>query len=198
MCDRIICGDEEMKAILGVSRRHVHLTDETWKQLFGDMEMQKRNDLVQPGQFASQHKVDLELNGITIEGVRVIGPNRTYNQVELAESDAKIFGINPPRRQSGELSGSLAITLIGPNGRVTLEEGVILAERHVHMDKKTAASANITNKQELEVYKDDKYLFTCLAKIADPGVLEIHIDTDEAEEYNLQTGEMLDIRVCGK
>lgn len=187
-----------MEIILGVSRRHVHLTEESWKKLFGDQPMLKRNDLGQPGQFATQHKVDLKVGDKTIEGVRIIGPNRHYNQVELAESDAKILGINPPRRQSGDLEGSLPITIIGPAGEVTLDKGAILAEKHIHMDPLTAKRVALVDKQTLSVYKDDQYLFDAKLKISDPGVSEIHIDTDEAEEYNLQTGDILKIKVCGK
>ena len=187
-----------MKVTLGVSRRHVHLTEETWKILFGDTPMLKRNDLGQPGQFATMHKVDLQVGDNKIEGVRLIGPARKYNQVELAETDAKILGINPPRRQSGDLEGSLPITIIGPNGKVDLSSGAILAERHIHMDPLMAKRVALVDKQEMEVYKDDKYLFNAIIKISDPAALEIHIDTDEAEEYNLSTGDILDIRVCGK
>lgn len=187
-----------MKAILGVSRRHVHLTEETWKIIFGDIPMLKRNDLGQPGQYATQHKVDVEVGDKKIEGLRVIGPFRKYNQVELAQTDADILGINPPRRQSGDLEGSLPITIIGPNGKVDLQEGAILAERHIHIDPLTAKRVGLKDKQEMEVYKDDKYLFNAIIKEADPAALEIHIDTDEASDYNLSTGDILDIRACGK
>ena len=108
---------------------------------------------------------------------------RKYNQVELAETDAKILGINPPRRQSGDLEGSLPITIIGPNGKVDLSSGAILAERHIHMDPIMAKRVSLEDKQEMEVYKEDKYLFNAIIKISEPAALEIHIDTDEAEAY---------------
>ena len=100
-----------MKVTLGVSRRHVHLTQEVWTTLFGEEPMVKRNDLGQPGQFATTSKVDVSVGDKKIEGLRVIGPVRKYNQIELAQSDADILGINPPRRQSGDLEGSLPITV---------------------------------------------------------------------------------------
>ena len=194
---KLLLGDS-MEVVLGVSRRHVHMTKETWKALFGDEVMQKRNDLGQPGQFASMHKVDVQVGDKIIEGVRVIGPIRVYNQIELAKSDADYLGINPPRRQSGDLIGSLPITLIGPKGKIDLKDGAILAEMHIHMSDEMAKSLGYADKQVMEVYKEDTYLFDSKLKVSTPGALELHIDTDEAEYYNLSTGEILDFRVCGK
>lgn len=187
-----------MKVTLGVSKRHVHLTEETYKILFGEEPLVKRNDLGQPLQFASTSTVDLVYNNHTLEHVRVIGPLRKYNQIELSESDAKILEINPPRRQSGDLDGSLPITLVGPLGNVDLASGAILAERHIHMEPKMAKVMGVKDKDLMHVYKNNKYLFDSSIKISDPGALEIHIDTDEAIEYNLETGDELDFRVCGK
>ena len=187
-----------MEVLLGVSRRHVHMTEDVWKVLFGNEVMQKRNDLGQPGQFASMHKVDIAVGENIIEGVRVIGPLRTYNQIELAASDAAYLGINPPRRQSGDLVGSLPIKLIGPKGSIELSSGTILAEMHIHMTPEMANSLGYVDKQKMSVYKDNEYLFDAKLKVSTPASLELHIDTDEAEYYNLSTGEVLDFRVCGK
>lgn len=194
---KLILGDS-MEVLLGVSRRHVHMTKETWDILFGNEEIQKRNDLGQPGQYASMHKVDVAVGDNVIEGVRVIGPFRSYNQIELAETDANFLGIKPPRRQSGELDGSLPIKLIGPEGSIELSSGAILAEMHIHMTTEMANNLGYVDKQVMAVYKNDKYLFDAKLKISDPAALELHIDTDEAEYYNLSTGEILDFRVCGK
>ena len=187
-----------MKVTLGVSRRHVHLTEEVWTKLFGGEPMVKRNDLGQPGQYATTSKVDVSVGDKKIEGLRVIGPVRKYNQIELAQTDADILGINPPRRQSGDLEDSLPITVSGPCGSVDLDKGAILAEMHIHMTPEMATSLGYVDKQLMSVYKDDKYLFDAKLKISDPAALELHIDTDEAEYYNLSTGEILDFRVCGK
>ena len=183
-----------MKVIVGVSKRHVHLTDEMWKKLFGNVEMEKRNDLGQPGQFATTSTVDLLWNDEVIEHVRVIGPTRKYNQVELAKSDADIFKINPPRRQSGKLKGALPIKIRGPLGTFLVHDAAILAERHIHMTPEMAEELNFQDMDDVNVYRDDKLLFTSKIKISDPGALELHVDTDEADEYNLQTGDEVEFR----
>ena len=187
-----------MKVTLGVSRRHVHLTQEVWTTLFGEEPMVKRNDLGQPGQFATTSKVDVSVGDKKIEGLRVIGPVRKYNQIELAQSDADILGINPPRRQSGDLEGSLPITVSGPCGSVDLDKGAILAEMQIHMTEDMARQIAVEDKQMMSVYRDDEHLFDAMIKIAEPAALELHIDTDEANEYNLSTGEILEFEVCGK
>jgi putative phosphotransacetylase len=187
-----------MKVTLGVSRRHVHLTQEVWTTLFGEEPMVKRNDLGQPGQFATTSKVDVSVGDKKIEGLRVIGPVRKYNQIELAQSDADILGINPPRRQSGDLEGSLPITVTGPCGSVDLDKGAILAEMHIHMTEDMARQIAVEDKQMMSVYRDDEHLFDAMIKIAEPAALELHIDTDEANEYNLSTGDILEFEVCGK
>ncbi len=187
-----------MEVKVGVSKRHVHLTEETWKQLFGSMEMENRNDLGQPGQFATTSTVDLIWNGKTIEHVRVIGPARKYNQVELAKSDADIFGINPPRRQSGDLNGALPMEIRGPLGSVVVPECTILAEMHIHMTPEMSLELDLKDKDLVEVYNGDEYLFDVKVKVSDPAALEMHIDTDESESYNLQTGSIVDFKVCGK
>ena len=187
-----------MKVTLGVSRRHVHLTEEVWTKLFGGEPMVKRNDLGQPGQYATTSKVDVSVGDKKIEGLRVIGPVRKYNQIELAQTDADILGINPPRRQSGDLEDSLPITVSGPCGSVDLDKGAILAEMHIHMTPEMANELNIVDKQIAKVFRGEEHLFDAAIKIADPAALELHIDTDEANEYNLETGDILDFRVCGK
>ncbi len=187
-----------MNTIIGVSNRHVHLEEKVWKQLFGDEEMIKRNDLGQPGQFATTSTVDIMYNGHIIEHVRVIGPLRPYNQIEISKTDAETLGVNPPRRQSGDLEGSLPITLIGPKGQVDLESGLILAEMHLHMEPSMANSLNVKDKDIFPVYQNDKYLFDVKVKISNPGALELHIDTDESTYYNLKTGSEVEVKICGK
>ncbi|MDE6142428.1 MAG: hypothetical protein K2G03_07475 [Bacilli bacterium] len=187
-----------MKTIIGVSNRHVHLKKEVWETLFGEVPMEKRNDLGQPGQFATTSTVDIRYNDVTIEHVRVIGPIRNYNQIEISESDANLLGVNPPRRQSGDVEGSLPITLIGPKGSVDLENGLILAEMHIHMTPEMASNLKLVDKDVLPVYIDDRHLFDVKVKISDPAALELHIDTDEGKIYNLKTGMEVDVKICGK
>ena len=109
-----------MNVVIGVSNRHVHVTKNVWNILFGDKAMEVRNFLNQPGQFASTSTVDIKIDNLCLDHLRVVGPFREYNQVEISASDAKILGVKPPRRQSGDLEGSLQVRLSGPNGEVSL------------------------------------------------------------------------------
>ena len=183
---------------VGVSRRHVHLTEEVAKELFGTSELPVRNPLNQPGQFASTFTVDLEWNGQVIEHVRVVGPIRPYNQIELSDDECSIIGVNPPERQSGDLEGSLPINIIGPNGKVSLSSGLIKAERHIHMTPESCEKENVVNKEPVEVYHNGKFVFKAIIKLSDPGFDEIHIDTVEEKTYDLHTGDLVEFKKCGK
>ncbi len=189
-----------MKMIIpvGVSKRHVHITKETCLKLFNTDQLEERNPLNQPGQFASTSTVDIKVEDKIINHVRVVGPLRSYNQVEISQTEADYFGVKPPRRQSGELDGSLPVTLIGPFGEVKLTSGLILAERHIHMDPSTAIQLDLTNKEKVNVYQNDHYLFDALIKISDPAFIEIHIDTDEEIEYNIHQNDKVEFKKCGK
>lgn len=183
-----------MKVKLGISKRHVHLNKSTWEKLFKDTLISKRNDITQPGEYASNSTIDLVVGGKTIEHVRVVGPLREYNQIEISESDAMYLGIMPPRRDSGELNGSLPITIVGPNGYVDLNEGTILAEKHIHMPTKMASILGIKNKDLMDVYENGIFLFKAKVKISDNAALELHIDEDEGKDFNLTNGSILEFK----
>ena len=187
-----------MNVEVAVSNRHVHLTEDVWKKLFGDLELNVRNELRQPGQFASTSVVDIMVNGVVKQHVRVVGPFRSYNQVEIMESDAKVFGVMPPRRQSGDLDGSLSVTLIGPNGEVNLDNGLILAECHIHMPLNLALENNLEDKQEVKVYKNDLFVMNSRIKVSNDAYLEMHVDKDEEVLYDLHQGDLVKFEVCGK
>lgn len=183
---------------VGVSKRHVHITKETCQKLFNMETLEERNPLNQPGQFASTSTVDIRIGDKTINHVRVVGPIRPYNQIEISETEANYLEVKPPRRQSGDLEGSLPVTLIGPCGEVELANGLILAERHIHMDPETATKLELTNKEPVNVYKDNKLLFSALIKISTPAYIEIHIDTDEEIQYDLHQNDKVEFKKCGK
>ncbi|MCD8562347.1 MAG: propanediol utilization protein [Bacilli bacterium] len=124
-----------MKVKIGISNRHVHLTKEHVQILFEE-DLQKLKDLVQPGEYATTSVVTLMTEKAKITHVRVLGPTRSYSQVELSKTDAYKLGLNPPVRESGDIEGSEAITIIGPKGEVHLEEGCIIASRHIHLTNK--------------------------------------------------------------
>lgn len=187
-----------MKVAVGVSKNHVHLTERTWKILFGEKPMVKRNDLSQPGQFATIETVDLRYNNKMIEHVRVVGPFRDYDQIELCASDANYLGLNPPRRQSGEIENTPGIEIISKDNIAKIDQGVILAGAHIHMSKQMCEILGLENKQEVYIYNDNQLIMDAEIKVSEHGVLELHIDTDESKLYNLKTGSKVDISVCGK
>ena len=113
-----------MKVSVGVSNRHVHLTEETYKELFDGIDLEIVKELTQPGQFASNLKLTIKTEKSSIENVRVLGPLRKYNQV----------GINPPVRDSGDLEGSRPITLEYNGKEVYLDKGCIIPTRHIHIN----------------------------------------------------------------
>ena len=187
-----------MKIPIGVSKRHVHLTKETLVKLFGIENLKVRNYINQPGEFASLSTVNLKTDTNIIEKVRVVGPLRGYDQVEVTRSDANLLGLNPPTRKSGDIKGSAPITLIGPSGEVSLNEGTIIAQRHVHLGQELAQELDFKNDEVVMAFKDGKKLFDAVIKIKDPSYVELHIDIEESNIYNLKHGEEVEIYKCGK
>ncbi|MDW7675847.1 MAG: PduL/EutD family phosphate acyltransferase, partial [Bacillota bacterium] len=124
----------ERRIPVGISNRHVHLSQEHLEILFGkDAKLTNFRDLSQPGQFACSETVTIVgLTGV-FERVRVLGPTRTHSQVEISASDARRLGLIVPVRDSGDLEGTPGITLVGPVGSITLSQGCIIAARHIHM-----------------------------------------------------------------
>ena len=122
-----------MKVLLGISNRHVHLTEDDYKTLFGDEPLEKVKDLVQPGEYASNQKVSIKTEKNVINNVRLLGPLRSYSQVEISKTDSFTLGIKPPVRNSGDLENAAEVTIVGPKGEVT-KECCIIAARHLHIN----------------------------------------------------------------
>ena len=173
----------ETKVTIGVSNRHIHLTEETYKLLF-DEEVTKFKDLNQLGEFASNQKVTLKTENYEIPGVRLLGPFRKYNQVEISHNDALKFKINPPVRKSGDLEGAAEITIATAKAEVTLPVA-ILAQRHVHMNPAKAAELGVEDNQKVyvNVTGDKGGIMEAFVKISDNGFYEMHIDTDDANSF---------------
>lgn len=185
-----------MQVILGVSNRHVHLKEEDYKILFGDEPLNKVKDLRQPGQFASDKLVTIKNGDREINHVRVLGPIRNYTQVEISKTDAYTLKLNPPIRTSGDLEGSSPITIIGPKGKVDLKEGCILANRHIHISPEEVKKYNLEGVKKVKVKIDGEkggILNNVYLKILEPSLLEMHIDTDEGNAFNVKTGDTLEI-----
>ena len=181
-----------MKIKVGVSNRHVHLTKEVYFGLFGKSELKKDRDLDQPGQFASTSYVTIKKGDRELEKVRVLGPFRDYNQVEISQTDAYKLKVNPPVRDSGDLEGSESITLIGPNGSVDLSSGLILARRHIHITPEDMKKYGFEGLKKVAVLiKGEKggIIDNIYFKVLDIASLTLHLDTDEGNAFNLKSGD---------
>lgn len=178
---------------VAVSARHVHLTREGFEQLFGaGKEPTKLRDISQPGQFACEERVNLVGPRGRIDGVRVLGPLRPKNQVEVSRTDEFKLGVDAPIRDSGNVAGSAPILLEGPAGKLHLHEGLICAKRHIHMAPEDAERFGVKDGDEVEVAitggPRDLVFGDVLIRVSPKFVLEMHIDTDEANAAELNQG----------
>lgn len=175
------------KVIVGVSGRHVHLSQEHVDILFGnDYELTKFRDLKQIGEYAAHEKVNIITENDKILNVRVLGPVRSETQVEISKADARRLKVNPPVRNSGDLKGSVGLVLEGPNGYVKLDQGCIIATRHIHLSPKDAEYYEINNNQIVRVLVNGEkggILDNVYCKVKDTYVLELHIDVDDANAF---------------
>lgn len=178
---------------IAVSARHLHLDKETFAKLFGEgKEPTKLKDISQPGQYACNEKVNLIGPRGTIEGVRLLGPLRSKNQIEISRTDEFKLGVDAPIRNSGKVKGSAPIIVEGPAGKVSLAEGLICARRHIHAHPDDAKKLGIKDKDIVEVEisggERDLTFGDVLVRVKDSYVLEMHIDTDEANACELIKG----------
>ena len=186
-----------MKVLLGISNKHVHLTEEDYKTLFGDEPLGNVKDLVQPGQFSSDKKVTIKTEKRAFEGVRVLGPLRSYTQVEISKTDSIALGINPPIRNSGDLDGAAEVTIIGPCGEVT-KPCCILANRHLHISPAQRKELGLVGVEKVcaKIVSEKTTLFEdVFIKEADNFTLELHLDTDDGNGSLAKTGEEVEIIV---
>ncbi|MDD7267605.1 MAG: phosphate propanoyltransferase [Lachnospiraceae bacterium] len=169
---------------IGISARHVHLTREHVELLFGKgYELTVKKELM-GGQFAANELVTIVGTKLrAIENVRVLGPERSVTQVEVAKTDAVRLGLNPPVRESGDVKGSAPIAIIGPQGAIYLKEGCIIAMRHIHMSTEDAKRFGVSDKQIVKVRFDSGrggVFENVMIRVHPTFTLEMHIDTDEA------------------
>ncbi len=172
--------------IVETSARHVHVTQETLEKLFGEgYQLTVKKELSQPGQYASNERVTVVGPKKEIANVSILGPCRKLNQVELSATDARSIGIDAPIRESGDVAGSGACTLVGPAGKVELSEGVIVAKRHIHMTEKDAEVFGVRNGEIVDVLVENgngrKTIFgDTVIRVSNSYALAMHVDTDES------------------
>lgn len=177
---------------LGVSNRHIHLTSETFHRLFGtEAKFEELRPLYQPGEFASKHTLTIVGPKLrSIPGVRVLGPLRKYDQVEVSLTDAIFLGIDPPVVNSGSLDNAAPLTLAGPNSSVYLEKCAIVASRHIHMSNKDAELFGVKNGDycKVKISGEKPTVFeNVLIRTNDNWRLQIHLDTDDANAANVRS-----------
>lgn len=179
---------------VGISNRHIHLTREDLDTLFGKgYELTHLKDLSQPGQYACKETLTILGPSMrAIEGVRVLGPLRRSSQVEISVTDSYVLKVKPPVRESGSLSGSAPITIVGPRGIVTLQEGCIIANRHIHMSPDDAARFGVKDGDYINVdamsgTKRTRW-FDVQIRVHKDFRLEMHVDTDDANAVGFKNG----------
>ncbi|WML32455.1 phosphate propanoyltransferase [Neobacillus sp. OS1-32] len=183
---------------IGISNRHVHLSQKDLEALFGSgYQLTKMKDLKQPGQFAAKETVVLTGPKGEIQNVRILGPVRGKTQVEISFTDSFKLGVPAPVRESGKIAGTPGLVLTGPAGKLELQEGVIAALRHIHVPPEFAEKFDLHDKEmvEVEVGSVRKTIFQhVLIRVSDKYVLEMHLDTDEANAAGVKNGELGKIR----
>ena len=173
------------KFIVETSARHVHLTAEAFATLFGEgKELTVKKMLSQPGQFASEERVTIVGPKKSLPNVSILGPFRKANQVELSATDARSIGIVAPIRESGDVAGSGACKIVGPEGEIEISEGVIVAKRHIHLTPADSEEMGVKDKDVVWVRLDTDgrkaILGDVVCRVSDSYALAMHIDTDES------------------
>lgn len=185
------------KVSVGISNRHIHLSQEHIEALFGPgHSLTKRNELSQPGQFACEETVSVVGPKGAIERVRVLGPARDATQLELTGTDMFNIGVKPPGWGSGTLEEIPGIDVEGPKGRVHMEHGVIVAARHIHMTPQDAAKYSLKDGDHVRVAVPGPrggVLERVLIRVSSDFALDLHLDMDEGNALGLENGQKLDV-----
>lgn len=195
--NRLAEDNDEESIPIGVSNRHIHLSEEDLEILFGqDYSLTKLKDLKQPGQFAAQERVTIIGPKGKFENVRILGPTRAKTQIEVSLTDGFKLGIKPPIRESGKLEDTPGITIKGPKGSIQKYRGAIAALRHIHMPREYAEKYGFKDNSMVNVVADGirkVAFYNVLIRISEKYALEMHIDTDEANAAGLSNGDRVKI-----
>ena len=179
--------------LVETSARHIHVSRRVLDILFGEgYELTRKKDLSQPGQYACEERVQVIGPKGSFPSVSILGPVRPETQVELSAGDARSIGVKAPIRESGDLKGSNGCKLVGPKGEVELEDGVIIAKRHIHMTPEDAEKYNLVDKQivSVKVETDGRSIVfgDGVVRVNPAYALAMHIDTDESNAASCVPG----------
>jgi putative phosphotransacetylase len=180
----------EKNVLVEISARHVHVTQADLETLFGiGAVLHPKKNLSQPGQYASEEKVELVGPKSSIKNVSILGPCRNASQAEVSLTDARTLGVSALVRESGSIEGTVGITLVGPAGSVVLSKGLIAAKRHIHLTPEVAAQFGVKNTQIVSVKVGANERSTTFGdvviRISEKFAPAMHIDTDEANAAGL-------------
>jgi len=180
---------------IGISNKHLHISQADLETLFGECcQLNQKSALSQPGQFAAMETVTIAGPKGSLENVRILGPVRKETQVELAQTDARRIGIEAPVRLSGDLADSADCVLIGPKGIVTAKAKVIVPIPHIHLSDEQARQMDIADQDLVDVYFKSNTksgaLFNIVCRVGKGHEKDFHIDTDEANAFQLKIGDL--------
>lgn len=182
---------------VGISMRHIHLSRREVDALFGrTYQLTPLRPLSQPGQFACQECLDVIGPKGVLHKVRILGPERPQAQVELAQTDCRTIGIKAPVRASGNVEGTPGVLLQGPRGVLSLSQGVIIADRHLHMSTAQAAAFHLKDGDTVRIQIDGGkpgILDGVLVRAGDRYELDLHLDTDDANAFQLKQGQLVTV-----
>lgn len=181
------------RVTVGISARHLHLSQADLEKLFGvGYTLNPTKPLSQPGQFSCAETVAVYGPKGFFPKVRILGPVRRQTQIEISRSDAFVLGLDPPVRDSGSLTGSPGAKLVGPAGEVTLTEGVIVAQRHLHLHTSDAERLGLKDRDLVSARLEGPRALVfenVLVRVADNFALDLHLDTDEANAAGARNGD---------
>ena len=182
---------------IGISARHVHLCQADLEKLFGSgYTLTPTKPLSQPGQFACAETVEVHGPRGFFPKVRILGPLRERTQIEIARSDAFVLGLDPPVRDSGDLDGTPGVRLVGPAGEAELAQGVIIAQRHLHLHTAEAEQLGLKDKELISVRIDGMRALifeNVLVRVGPRYAMDLHLDTDEANAAGAKNGDLATI-----
>lgn len=193
----LLVGSLDKKIPIGISNRHIHLSQADINTLFGEnYELTKLKDLSQEGQYAAKEVVTICGPKGAIEKIRVLGPARKESQVELSIGDCIKAGIKAEIRQSGDLKDTPGVVIVGPKGAVNLERGVIVSQRHIHMNEEDAKKQNVCDGEVVSLKIDGLrggILNNVIVRVHKSFKLECHLDIEEANGLGLNPKSKVEI-----